>query len=253
MAFDSAFRDAEPPCDLIVRQPLDAAQPENLPPLGGHPVDLVQHQLPQPVGIVGRGELLLHMFRVVEQVEPEPAPVVAIRTEVVGDFVSGERVEESFEIAGGIERLPFEPEADKDVLRDLLGMEPVVDDPARKGMDTAVIPFKHRFERYEVAAANPFYQFLFRYHWGSSLHALRFTPPRCRTLHPQQGRRHGFQCKSRDNILFLQLHRLFSGAPAPSPKDEKRESYDDVMCTPKFGLINNSDSMSSVLYRAHVV
>ena len=25
------------------------------------------------------------------------------------------------------------------------------------------------------------------------------------------------------------------------------------MCTPKFGLINNSDSMSSVLYRAHVV
>ena len=101
MAFDSAFRDAEPPCDLIVRQPLDAAQPENLPPLGGHPVDLVQHQLPQPVGVVGRGELLLHMFRVVEQVEPKPAPVVAIRTEVVGDFVSGERVEESFEIAGG--------------------------------------------------------------------------------------------------------------------------------------------------------
>ena len=27
----------------------------------------------------------------------------------------------------------------------------------------------------------------------------------------------------------------------------------DLMCTPKFGLINNSDSMSSVLYRAHVV
>ena len=26
-----------------------------------------------------------------------------------------------------------------------------------------------------------------------------------------------------------------------------------LMCTPKFGLINNSDSMSSVLYRAHVV
>ena len=26
-----------------------------------------------------------------------------------------------------------------------------------------------------------------------------------------------------------------------------------MMCTPKFGLINNSDSMSSVLYRAHVV
>ena len=73
MAFDSAFRDAEPPCDLIVRQPLDAAQPENLPPLGGHPVDLVQHQLPQPVGVVGRGELLLHMFRVVEQVEAKGA------------------------------------------------------------------------------------------------------------------------------------------------------------------------------------
>lgn len=62
-----------------------------------------------------------------------------------------------------------------------------------------------------------------------------------------------FNVKVGDNILFLQLHRLFSGAPAPSPKDEKRESYDDVMCTPKFGLINNSDSMSSVLYRAHVV
>lgn len=28
---------------------------------------------------------------------------------------------------------------------------------------------------------------------------------------------------------------------------------DLLMCTPKFGLINNSDSMSSVLYRAHVV
>ena len=27
----------------------------------------------------------------------------------------------------------------------------------------------------------------------------------------------------------------------------------EMMCTPKFGLINNSDSMSSVLYRAHVV
>ena len=28
---------------------------------------------------------------------------------------------------------------------------------------------------------------------------------------------------------------------------------ESMMCTPKFGLINNSDSMSSVLYRAHVV
>ena len=34
-------------------------------------------------------------------------------------------------------------------------------------------------------------------------------------------------------------------------RTEEREK--DLMCTPKFGLINNSDSMSSVLYRAHVV
>ena len=204
---------------VAAKRTMDALQTDpalgHITTFGGHPVCCA-------AGLAAFDYLTRN--RVVEQVEPEPAPVVAIRTEVVGDFVSGERVEESFEIAGGIERLPFEPEADKDVLRDLLGMEPVIDDPARKGMDTAVIPFKHRFERYEIAAANPFYQFLFRYHWGSSLHALRFTPPRCRTLHPQQGRRHGFQCKSRDNILFLQLHRLFSGAPAPSPKDEKRES-----------------------------
>lgn len=32
----------------------------------------------------------------------------------------------------------------------------------------------------------------------------------------------------------------------------ERRAY-NMMCTPKFGLINNSDSMSSVLYRAHVV
>lgn len=32
-----------------------------------------------------------------------------------------------------------------------------------------------------------------------------------------------------------------------------KKYYGMVMCTPKFGLINNSDSMSSVLYRAHVV
>ena len=35
--------------------------------------------------------------------------------------------------------------------------------------------------------------------------------------------------------------------------DNEKRGVTDVMCTPKFGLINNSDSMSSVLYRAHVV
>ena len=35
-------------------------------------------------------------------------------------------------------------------------------------------------------------------------------------------------------------------------KGESR-GEEKMMCTPKFGLINNSDSMSSVLYRAHVV
>ena len=32
-----------------------------------------------------------------------------------------------------------------------------------------------------------------------------------------------------------------------------KKEGEELMCTPKFGLINNSDSMSSVLYRAHVV
>lgn len=47
--------------------------------------------------------------------------------------------------------------------------------------------------------------------------------------------------------------------PKNRADDIKNDEYDrknkgkSVMCTPKFGLINNSDSMSSVLYRAHVV
>ena len=46
------------------------------------------------------------------------------------------------------------------------------------------------------------------------------------------------RCDSREAIRRLQ-------------NGEKRDA--GLMCTPKFGLINNSDSMSSVLYRAHVV
>ena len=77
-------------------------------------------------------------------------------------------------------------------------------------------------------------------------HAGRHSPPDRphdpRPSDDERGRHGG--CRGRDGG---------GDPPVTVPQNRKKKKGGFLMCTPKFGLINNSDSMSSVLYRAHVV